>query len=143
MALVSIDGTAHSTAAIPTDGWFFSPTIVTGVAPDDAAAELFGPVVTLHSVSDDEQAVAAARRGGDGLGGYVFSTDVERALAVGAKLRAGEVKINGTSLLDLVSDSRQSFWGTSGYGGHTTLADELEIFRGDRIIGLDNPDFPI
>ena len=73
----------------------------------------------------------------------MFSTDVERALAVGAKLRAGEVKINGTSLLDLVSDSRQSFWGTSGYGGHTTLADELEIFRGDRIIGLDNPDFPI
>jgi betaine-aldehyde dehydrogenase len=141
--LVSIGGTAHSTAAIPTDGWFFSPTIVTGVAPDDATAELFGPVVTLHSVSGDEEAVAAARRGGDGLGGYVFSTDVERAVAVGAQLRAGEVKINGTSLVDLVSDSRQSFWGTSGYGGHTTLADELEIFRGDRIIGLDNPDFPI
>jgi phenylacetaldehyde dehydrogenase len=53
------------------------------------------------------------------------------------------VKINGTSLLDLVGDSRQSFWGTSGYGGHTTLADELEIFRGDRIVGVDNPDFPI
>ena len=141
--LIARGGVAHSTAHIPEQGWFISPTIVTDAAADDATDELFGPVVTIHSVSSDEEAVMAARKAGDGLGGYVFSTDIDRALALGAQLRAGEVKINGTSLLDLVSDSRQSFWGSSGYGGHTTLADELEIFRGDRIIGVDNPDFPI
>lgn len=141
--LTSLGGVAHSTAPVPTDGWFLSPTIITGVAAAAATAELFGPVVTVHSVSSDTEALESARQGGDGLGAYVFSTDTERALSIGAQLRAGEVKINGTSLLDLVGDSRQSFWGTSGYGGHTTLADELELFRGDRIVGVDNPDFPI
>jgi len=141
--LTALGGTAHATAAIPTEGWFFSPTVITGVRAAEATAELFGPVVTMHSAADDDEAIATARHGGDGLGAYVFSADIDRALSIGSQLRAGEVKINGTSLLDLVGDSRQSFWGTSGYGGHTTLADELEIFRGDRIVGVDNPDFPI
>ena len=142
-SLTSLGAVAHQTAAVPSHGWFFSPTIITGVAAAEANTELFGPVVTMHAVSSDDEAVATARQGGDGLGAYVFSTDIDRALSLGSQLRAGEVKINGTSLLDLVGDSRQSFWGSSGYGGHTTLADELEIFRGDRIIGVDNPDFPI
>jgi phenylacetaldehyde dehydrogenase len=141
--LVAHGGTAHSNGDLPPDGWFIAPTIVSGINASDATAELFGPVVTVHPVTDDDVAVQTANGAGDGLGGYVFSSDTERALAIGSRMRAGEIKINGTSLLDLVSNSRQSFWGTSGYGGHTTLADELELFRGDRIVGIDNPNAPI
>jgi acyl-CoA reductase-like NAD-dependent aldehyde dehydrogenase len=141
--LVAYGGIAQSSKDLPPDGWFIAPTIVSGIKASDANAELFGPVVTIHEVADDDAAVQAANSGGDGLGGYVFSSDTERALSIGTRMRGGEIKINGTSLLDLVANSRQSFWGTSGYGGHTTLADELELFRGDRIVGIDNPDAPI
>jgi acyl-CoA reductase-like NAD-dependent aldehyde dehydrogenase len=141
--LVAHGGMAQSSKDLPPDGWFIAPTIVSGIKASDANAELFGPVVTIHAVTDDDAAVQAANSDGDGLGGYVFSSDTERALSIGTRMRGGEIKINGTSLLDLVANSRQSFWGTSGYGGHTTLADELELFRGDRIVGIDNPDAPI
>lgn len=127
---------------LPAQGWFLSPTVVTGVAPEVAMAEIFGPVVSVHPVDDDTEALALAALGPDGLAGYVFGSDVEAALSVGEHLRAGEVKINGTSLLDLTVESHQSFWGTSGIGGHG-YGEMLEFFRGSRIVGVDNPDAPI
>jgi phenylacetaldehyde dehydrogenase len=55
---------------------------------------------------------------------------------VGAQLPAGEVKINGTSLLDMSDSSVQSFWYGSGVGGHGD-ADLLRFFTGARIVGED------
>lgn len=127
---------------LPEQGWFMAPTVVVDLAPEHAVEEIFGPVVTVHPVSGDDEALALANATPDGLAGYVFGADLEAALAVGERLRGGEIKINGTSLLDLTGASHQSFWGSSGYGGHGD-GEALEFFRGNRIVGVDNPDVPI
>jgi phenylacetaldehyde dehydrogenase len=106
------------------------------------AEEIFGPVLTLHPVASDGIALAAANATGDGLAAYVFSADDERAFDLGRRLHAGEVRLGGTHLLDLAPGSAQSFWGTSGIGGHG--ADQaLEAYRGTRIVGIDDPALPI
>ena len=99
-------------------------------------------MVTVHPVSGDEQALTAANASPDGLAGYVFGADTETALALGARLRGGEIKVNGTSLFDLTAASHQSFWGASGMGGHGA-GEALEFFRGNRIVGVDDPDAPL
>ena len=99
-------------------------------------------MLTLHPVAGDAAAVAAANATGDGLAGYVFSADRERAFALGRRLRAGEVRLGGTHLLDLAPGSAQSFWGTSGIGGHGAH-EALEAYRGTRIVGVDDPALPI
>ena len=77
-----------------------------------------------------------------GLAGYVFSTDLDAAQALGRRIRFGEVKINGTSVIDLTPTSTQSFWGLSGIGGHGN-AEVFRMFTGSQIVGVDHTDVPI
>lgn len=123
-------------------GWFWAPRIVVGAAAEDAVDELFGPVVTIHPVDSDAEAITIANGSPFGLAAYVFGTDVAAAMAVGRQLRFGEVKINGTSLLDLSPQSVQSFWRSSGIGGHGDK-DVFRFFCGAVIVGVDRPGLPI
>ena len=141
--LAVLGGEQLATAPLPGGGGFFeSPTLVVGLAPDAVREEIFGPVLSLHRVAGDAEAVAAANANGDGLAAYVFAGDPERAFAVGRALHAGEVRLGGTHLLDLAPGSAQSFWGTSGIGAHGD-AEVLEAYRGTRIVGEDDPTLPI
>ncbi|MBB4660656.1 aldehyde dehydrogenase family protein [Conexibacter arvalis] len=124
------------------DGFHLSPAIVVGAPPAAAGEEIFGPVVTVHPVADDHEAVRLANANGDGLAGYVFAGDRERAFALGRRLHAGEVRIGGTNLVDLAPGSTQSFWGTSGLGAHGARQ-VLEAFRGSRIVGEEDPSLPL
>jgi len=123
-------------------GWFWVPRLVVGADAAACVDELFGPVVTLHPVDDDDAAVAAANDTPFGLAGYVFSADLDAAQALGRRIRFGEVKINGTSVIDLTPTSTQSFWGLSGIGGHGN-AEVFRFFTGSQIVGVDHPDVPI
>ena len=123
-------------------GCFRSPAVITGAAPADTLDEIFGPVLVLHAVAEDHRALDQANRLHGGLAGYVFSTDAAAAVELGRHMDAGEVKINGTSVLDLSPDSTQSFWAGSGIGGHGN-ADLIRFFTGTRIVGADLPDAPI
>lgn len=116
-------------------GSFFAPTMMVG---EDLTVtdEMFGPLLTVEPVDDVDHAVCRAHEGQTGLAAYVFSTDEDRAFAVGSRLIAGEVKINGTSVLDMAPGSAQSFFGDSGIGGHGDL-DVLDFFAGKRVIGTD------
>ena len=76
------------------------------------------------------------------MAGYVYSEDLDEALSVGARLVAGEVKVNGSSVLDLAENSQQSFFAESGIGGHGD-AGLLEFFRGTQVIGVDAEGLPI
>lgn len=141
--LRALGGDQLAPAALPGgDGFFVSPTVVTGVDARSVGGEIFGPVVTMHRAHDDADALELANDGGDGLAAYVFSRDEEAALALGAELRAGEVKINGTGLLDLCPGSTQAFFGASGIGAHGD-AELFRFFCGARIVGVDDTSAPI
>ncbi|MEV6218174.1 aldehyde dehydrogenase [Nocardia sp. NPDC051833] len=123
-------------------GFFLSPTIATGSDPDRTTAELFGPVISLHGVDSDIDALRTANAHPSGLDAYVFGTDTDRAIAIGARVKSGEVRVNGAKVLDLGDDSAQSFWGPSGIGGHGP-AESVRVFCGDRVVGVDSPDLPM
>jgi phenylacetaldehyde dehydrogenase len=123
-------------------GCFRSPAVITGADPADTLDEIFGPVLVVHAVADDGNALELANRLHGGLAGYVFTTDVAAGVELGRHLNAGEVKINGTSVLDLSPESTQSFWAGSGIGGHGN-ADLIRFFTGERIVGADLPDAPV
>ncbi|SDF90640.1 NAD-dependent succinate-semialdehyde dehydrogenase [Klenkia brasiliensis] len=78
------------------EGAFFSPTVLTGVGPDNPAygEEFFGPVAVVHSVPDEDAAVELANDTGFGLGSYVFTTDPEQGERVADRIEAGMVYVN-------------------------------------------------
>ena len=140
--VAALGGRQLATAAVPaSEGFYLSPTVVVDVSPQAAAEEIFGPVLTLHPVDSDREAIANANANGDGLAAYVFSEDLQRAFEIGRRLHAGEIRIGGANLVDLAPGSTQSFWGASGIGAHGNRQ-VLEAFRGSRIIGEENPELP-
>ena len=78
-------------------GFYFEPTILTGVTPDSPIAqeEVFGPVLTVLRYRDDDDAVAIANNSQYGLSGAVWGTDVDRAVAVARRIRTGQIAVNG------------------------------------------------
>lgn len=136
--LESLGGTLISAKRMPDlGGWFIAPGMVVGTRPEDASEELFGPMITVHSVASDAEALEYANAPGGGLDGYVFGTNTDEAVRLGSRIRAGEVRINGTFMSDLAGGSRQSFWGTSGIGGHGPQYG-VRFFLGDRVVGVDD-----
>ena len=115
-------------------GWFFQPTIVTGLAPEHTLEEVFGPVGAVHVFADDEEAVSLANQSPYGLAAYIFGAE-ERSWSVARQLRAGLVKINGAGLLGLNPMAPRPAWGLSGLGDEGTR-ETFEFFRGSRLIGV-------
>ena len=140
---IATGGRAVSSAQqLPERGWFLAPTLLLGLDPAAADEEIFGPVATVHPVDSDAEALRLANAAPDGLAGYVFGADTAEAIRLGGRMRGGEIKINGTGLFDLTARSHQSFWGSSGLGGHGA-GEAFAFFRGNRIVGVDDPDAPI
>ncbi|WP_040831268.1 aldehyde dehydrogenase family protein [Nocardia jiangxiensis] len=123
-------------------GWFLAPTIIVGAEAAASSAELFGPVVTIHAVATDTEALAATAGPETGLAGFVFGTDLQRALAVAARVPVGEVRVNGCKLADLADGSEQTFWNAAGIGGHGPT-DMVRFFQGSQVIGVDDQQLPI
>ncbi|MCV7026069.1 NAD-dependent succinate-semialdehyde dehydrogenase [Mycolicibacterium novocastrense] len=83
-------------AAVSGDGYFYSPTVLTGV-PRDArmsGEEIFGPVAPLTPFETEDDVVAAANDTEYGLVAYVFTNDLRRALRVAEALETGMVGLN-------------------------------------------------
>jgi aldehyde dehydrogenase (NAD+) len=78
------------------DGYFFSPTILSNVAPDSFIAqnEVFGPVLSIIPFEDEEEAIALANGTPFGLAAGVWTLDIRRAHRVARQLQAGTVWIN-------------------------------------------------
>jgi acyl-CoA reductase-like NAD-dependent aldehyde dehydrogenase len=139
--LVQQGGDVGARPPVPERGSFFPPTVVAGERLT-APGELFGPLITVEPVDSDDEAVMRAEEGPVGLAGYIFGEDEDAAASFGRRLTAGEVKINGTSVLDMADQSAQSFFGDSGIGGHGD-ADVLDFFAGRQVIGTDRPGLPL
>ncbi|SHH04038.1 aldehyde dehydrogenase (NAD+) [Jatrophihabitans endophyticus] len=110
------------------NGYFVEPTVV--ALPDNtgelARDEVFGPVVGVQRFAEEEEAVAIANDSDYGLAGYVFSTDLSRALRVAAELDTGNVGVNGGGA---PAGPHIAFGGRkqSGYGKQGGLAGVLEF----------------
>lgn len=96
------------------DGWFYLPTVLTGVPRDSAAAreELFGPVAPVFRVEGLDEAVALANASPLGLGASVWTRSDAHAARCVSDLDAGMVFVNAM----VASDPRLPFGGVKGSG---------------------------
>ncbi|MEU5169676.1 MULTISPECIES: aldehyde dehydrogenase family protein [Streptomyces] len=93
----SADGIRGSAPTGP--GFWFPPTVLTGVAPDAPVAteEVFGPVAVVLPFEDEDDAVRLADATDHGLAGSIWTRDVGRALRVSQAVRAGNLSVNSHS----------------------------------------------
>ncbi|MDI1463074.1 aldehyde dehydrogenase family protein [Catellatospora sp. KI3] len=134
--LVAHGGRAHTALPVPDGGNFLSPTLVTGVDPAHTTHEIFGPVAAVHTYRTTDEAVALANGTPYGLEAYVCGADEDTALAVARRLRAGEVKVNGSSIMSLHLFTPRPAWGLSGYSEEGT-AETLRFFTNPRVVGVE------
>jgi len=97
-------------------GFFYSPTVLIGVQPGMAAfdEETFGPVAAFTRFTSEAEGLRLANHSRYGLGGNLWTGDVERGVRLAAELDTGGVFVNGMTH----SDARVPFGGVkrSGYG---------------------------
>jgi succinate-semialdehyde dehydrogenase/glutarate-semialdehyde dehydrogenase len=119
------------------EGAFFEPTILTDVTPKMRAyhEELFGPVAVIYRVKNQEEAIKLANDSTFGLGGSVFSEDIDRAIEVASLIDTGMVFINEHS----ASKPDLPFGGTkrSGYGTELSPSAVTE-FVNEKLIRIMN-----
>lgn len=80
-------------------GFWFPPTVLTGLASDAPAAceEVFGPVAAVLPFEDEDDAVRLANATDYGLSGSIWTRDLGRALRVSGAVRAGNLSVNSHS----------------------------------------------
>ncbi|QBS39241.1 aldehyde dehydrogenase [Nocardia sp. CS682] len=123
---------SQSFGVLPEDGNYFAPTLLDG----DLRDEVFGPVAGVTTYRGIEEAVALANAVPYGLEGYVCGADEQQALGVARQIRAGEVKVNGSSIMSLHLMTPRPAWGLSGLGEEGT-AETLRFFTGARVVGVE------
>jgi len=98
------------------EGSFFEPTILTNITRDNPAyfEEFFGPVAQVYVVKNDDEAVKLANDSHYGLGGAVFSKDIDRAKKMASRIETGMVWINW--LTDTAAELPFGGVKRSGYG---------------------------
>ncbi|WP_299918707.1 aldehyde dehydrogenase family protein [uncultured Roseobacter sp.] len=85
----------------PGDGLFFPATIIVGLSNDDplVAEEQFGPALPIIKYTNIEDAIAQANASENGLGGSVWSNDIEKAKEIASRMECGSVWINSHGMI--------------------------------------------
>lgn len=103
----------------PTKGCFYPPTMLLNVQPASTVAEveIFGPVVAVMTFRTPEEAVLLANNSRYGLAASIWSENINLALDIAPKLKAGVVWINSTNMFDAAcgfGGYRESGFGREG-----------------------------
>ena len=96
--------------AVPREGCFYPPTLFTDVFPSSTIAqvEIFGPVLVSMTFRTPEESVALANNTPYGLAASVWTENINLALDIAPKIKAGVVWVNSTNLFDAAA----------GFGGY-------------------------
>ena len=139
-------------------GQYFEPTILTDVTPTMAIMqeELFGPVMLLHRVRDEEEAVRVANGTRFGLSSTVMSRNPKRAQRIAEQIVAGSTCINDFGLCYMVQDLPFGGVKSSGFGRlngrdglractniKATLSDRLPMHRANRLFPVRPRDYAL
>jgi len=94
----------------PKEGYFFPPTLCTNVSPAATIAqvEIFGPVAVLMTFRTPTEAVELANNTPYGLAASVWTENINLALDIASRIKAGTIWINCTNVFDAAS----------GFGGY-------------------------
>ncbi|MGQ0611779.1 MAG: aldehyde dehydrogenase family protein [Paracoccaceae bacterium] len=108
----------HAACAVPA-GCYYPPTLITGLSAASTLMqeEIFGPVLVSMTFRTPEEAVALANNTRYGLAATVWTENVNLALDIAPKLKAGVVWVNATNLFDAAAGFggvRESGFGREG-----------------------------
>ena len=94
----------------PKDGYFYPPTLFTEVSPSSTInqVEIFGPVLVAMTFRTHQEAVKLSNNTKYGLAASIWTEDINLALDIAPKIKAGTVWINCTNVFDAAS----------GFGGY-------------------------
>ena len=111
-------------------GYFYPPTIVTNISDGTRLVdeEPFGPIVPVIKYSDVDDAIARANASSAGLGGSIWSSDLETAARLVERLEAGSVWVNTHA--DIQPNAPMGGIKQSGIGcefGHWGLEENTDI----------------
>lgn len=100
----------QSKNAVPKEGWFYPPTLFTDVATSSVIAqeEIFGPVLVAMTFRTHTEVVALANNSRYGLASSIWTENINLALDIAPKIKAGSVWINCTNQFDAAA----------GFGGY-------------------------
>jgi acyl-CoA reductase-like NAD-dependent aldehyde dehydrogenase len=124
-------------------GYFMAPTIFDEVRPEMSIAreEIFGPVLSVMTFEDDDEAIAVANDNPLGLGSAVWTRDLDRAIRVARRLRVGDVWVN----THYVRLAESPFGGVKGSGiGRELGMEGLDEYLESKRVCIDSsPTFHI
>jgi betaine-aldehyde dehydrogenase len=98
------------------DGYYYAPTVIADAAQSSEViqSEVFGPVVTINSFTDEAEAVTYGNDVLYGLAASVFTHDIGRAMRLSSQLEFGTVWINDH--MPLTSETPHGGFKQSGFG---------------------------
>lgn len=118
-------------------GYYYLPTVLANVPPDDPAAqtEIFGPVVIVFKVKNLAEAIKLTNSTPYGLTAAIFTQNIDRAQTFATAVQAGVVNINGPTF---GSEAQMPFGGVkiSGNGVREGGEQSLELFTHSKTISI-------
>jgi betaine-aldehyde dehydrogenase len=107
-------------------GFYYTPTLLSDVKQVNSIiqTEVFGPVITITSVKDDEEAIKLANDSEYGLASSIWTKDVGKALEISKKIQAGVTWINDH--LPIISEGPHGGVKGSGFGKDMSQESVLE-----------------
>lgn len=110
-------------------GFFVAPTLLDNVHPDSRIAqeEVFGPVISVITYEDEEDAIAIANNSIYGLSGAVYTEDIDHGYEVARRIRTGTISVNSATMDFTLPFGGYKQSGTGREGGIEGLEEFFEV----------------